>query len=166
MGSEGQLSRQGEAPDELTFSELTGDRHGPYYYRYQARDQGGDMGQFIVIEVDKDEVAQTLVDRFAGKSGLRVVGRFQRPRAHCPHPLSAGGYSDAKQVARGAKYGWWLHNVTGCKRPRRGSHQLENLIGVEEYPVVDGSTYTQKVSTLHVFDVPTGNLLLGDVDPA
>jgi hypothetical protein len=124
------------------------------------------MGQFIVIEVDKDQVADTLVERFADKAGLRVVGRFQRPRGHCVHTLREGGYDAAKRVARGSRYGWWLHNVRGCMRPRRGSHQLQNLLGVEAYPKVEGSGYTQMVSTLHIFDVPTANMARGDVEPS
>lgn len=125
------------------------------------------MGRFIVIEVDDDALSHQLIHKLNGASkAIRVVGIFQRPRGHCPHPLRAGGYNDAKQTARGSKFGWWVHNVSGCKRPRRGSHQLENLIGVEEYPLVDGSEYTQKVSTLHVFDVPTENMARGQATPA
>jgi hypothetical protein len=130
------------------------------------------MPQFIVVEVDDDRVADALVEKLSntgrplvGKQ-WRVVGRFQRPRAHCQHALTTGGYNDAKHFARGSKYGWWIHNIAGCKRPRLGSHQLENLIGVENYPLDLGSKYTERVATLHVFEVPTANMARGDVDPA
>lgn len=125
------------------------------------------MGKFIVLEVDDNEIADALLEKLNAKPLLwRVVGIFERPRGHCPHTLREGGYDAAKRVARGSKYGWWVHNVTGCMRPRRGSHQLQNLIGVEAYPRVEGRMYTQMISTLHIFDVPTGNMARGDVDPA
>lgn len=117
------------------------------------------MGRFIVVEVDDDKVADQLVKKLAEASKvIRVVGIFQRPRGHCPHTLREGGYDAAKQVARGSKYGWWLHNIKGCMKPRRGSHELKNLIGVEDYPRVEGSQFTQMVSMIHIFDVPTINM--------
>lgn len=121
------------------------------------------MGRFIVLEVDDDEMATKLARHLntSGRSkGWRVAGFFSRPYNWCQCPKT-GEYGAHKQVARGRKLGWWLHNIPGCKRPRMGTHQLENQLGVDQLQL-DGvfgeDQYTVRVTSLSVAEMLTDKL--------
>ncbi len=119
------------------------------------------MGRFIVLEVDDDEIAMKLVRKFNQGTQWRVAGFFARPHSWCECPMG-GDYGSHKHFARGSKLGWWLHNIPGCKRPRKGTHQLENQLRVEQLRMpwegFGDDKYTVRVTSLSVAEMLTDKL--------
>ncbi len=120
------------------------------------------MGRFIVLEVDDDEMAMKLAKHLNTtgiKKGWRLAGFFARPYGWCACPRE-GEYGAHKQLARGSKLGWWMHNIPGCKRPRLGTHQLENQLRVEQLRLDEfgDDRYTVRVTGLSVAEMLTDKL--------
>jgi len=90
------------------------------------------MAKYVVLEFDNDELADRYVSKLVRGSvdtqkPYRVVGLFKSPRTWCQCPRTS--YSEKDSVARGGKYGWWVHLT--CRRARMGQHTLNNLVTVE-----------------------------------
>lgn len=87
----------------------------------------------IVVEVDDDEAAERLVQKFSAIRSARVKGFFQVPksRCSCPGPWASVSRSpDWKRSVRGKLFGWWVHDK--CHKPSRGLHNLKNLMAKED----------------------------------
>jgi hypothetical protein len=110
-----------------------------------------------LIEFDNVEQRDALRERIdtatdAGKN-YRVCGIFCSPGRWCTCPRPTGYHKD--EIVRGGKFGWWIH--IGCRRARKGTHQLVNLLTAQELKL-SNTGYTQRVTELSVAEVVTRNI--------
>jgi hypothetical protein len=104
----------------------------------------------LVIEFDDNAGAERMIKQLKGRSTVRVVGLFAMPEKFCFCPTPEGYHKD--EVVRGAKYGWWVHRV--CRLPILGSHQVENLLPIQDVPL-DDRVYMSRISSLGIFQLLT-----------
>ncbi len=68
------------------------------------------MARYIVIRVESNATAETLLERFASVSAINVVGLFASPTTFCE-----GVCSSNRRVIRSKKYG--LSHCSECRLP-------------------------------------------------
>lgn len=112
------------------------------------------MARYVLIEVDNNDSAESLITRVSQIRGMRVAGLFGVPITYCDCAQDDGYHGN--DVVRGSKLGWWVHRK--CRRARRGTHQLENLINPNqrEYDRVTG--YVNVVTSVSIAEVPHQNI--------
>ena len=112
------------------------------------------MTRYVLVEVDNNDSADALVTKLGKVRGMRVAGLFGVPTKYCDCPKD-DGYHQGRDIVRGAKLGWWVHYK--CRRARRGTHQLENLIAPDqrEYDKIVGSVNV--VTSVSICDIPRQN---------
>lgn len=113
------------------------------------------MARYVLIEVDDNEAANRLMTKLSQLKGMRIAGLFGVPQQYCECPKDEGYHQD-KMVVRGSKLGWWVHRT--CRRARRGTHQLQNLISPAEREYGKLTGIVNVVSTVSIFDAPRQNL--------
>jgi hypothetical protein len=116
--------------------------------------------RYVLIEVDDNEVAQKLMNKFENVRGLRIAGLFGPPTTWCGCPKSDGYHKD--QIVRGGKLGWWVHR--SCRRARKGTHQLTNLIWPADRSYGQKTGYVCIVDSVSIHEVPVQNLIPQVVD--
>lgn len=117
------------------------------------------MARYLLIEFDNDAQCDSLRAKIdtaseAGKP-FRVRGMYQRPVRWCGCPKSTA-YRDKDRFAIGERFGWWV--CRECRRARVGSHQLKNLIPVDQLVWI-AETYADVANWLHIFEVPADNII-------
>jgi len=112
------------------------------------------MARYVLLEFQDDNTAEKFMDKIAlAKGKFRVVGLFVKPRRWCVCTPASGYHKN--QIVRGVKYGWWVCIV--CKRPRKGGHQLTNILPPFKGPV-DEDEYTTTCTSIDVTPVLTSRL--------
>lgn len=114
------------------------------------------MARLVVVDFDDNAQADAFIDKLKGKKSFRVVGLFARPTSWCECPKPTGYAKN--EVVLGGRYGWWIHRL--CRKPRRGTHQANNLM--RPLPI-STAKYTTIVNQVCLFEVPSKNLLAAQV---
>ncbi|MCA1799991.1 MAG: hypothetical protein LC687_05300 [Actinobacteria bacterium] len=116
------------------------------------------MAKYLLIEFDSDESCDKLRDRMdkatEGGANYRVTGEFKVPVEWCSCERPKG-YKKG-EVARGKKYGWHIH--AECRKARKGTHQLTNLIPIGNISYRAAAKYVMRVSSVNVFEVLKRNI--------
>jgi hypothetical protein len=114
--------------------------------------------KYVMIEFDDDGKAEGFIKKIEASAApdYRVAAVYQEPKTYCVCPITDNYHKN--QVSRGAKFGWWVH--TNCRKPRKGGHQLQNLlpIGDRRYHKTAGFVYYPQ--SLSVMDIPVQNITL------
>lgn len=112
------------------------------------------MVRYVLVEVDDNDSADRLIDKVSWIKGMRVAGLFGVPTRHCDCPKD-GGYH-GNDIIRGAKLGWWIHRK--CRRARRGTHQLENLVHPSDRDYSSDVGFVNVVTSVSIADIPRQNI--------
>lgn len=116
------------------------------------------MAKYLVIEFDEDDTAEKLKQKIDaatdGGARYRVAGMFKPPVEWCPCPRPKGYHKG--EVARGKKYGWFVH--LDCRKARKGTHPLTNILPLNELNHRPGASLIMALSSLNIFEVPVKNI--------
>lgn len=111
--------------------------------------------RYVLIEVDNNNVAERLVNKFDSVKGMRIAGLFGVPTSWCGCPRNDGYYKN--DIVRGDKLGWWIH-IT-CRKARRGTHDLKNLINPKHRSYHRETGYVEVVHSVSIAEVPVQNII-------
>lgn len=120
------------------------------------------MARYVLIEFDEDDKADALVRKIEGVESdtYRVAGMYQKPTSYCSCPDTQE--HKKHEVGRGKKFGWWVHLI--CRKPRKGGHQLVNLIKGHERRHAKKIGYVYLAGELGVMDLAAQNIRGDQVD--
>lgn len=91
------------------------------------------MARYILVAVDDNKRAATLIERLKTLAGVEIVGLFPKPTKFCectgPHAKGPNSWS-----VLGRRFGW--HNCSECRLPRKGSQTyMKNLLNEADLPI-------------------------------
>lgn len=131
--------------------------------------------RYLVIEFDDESSADALRAQINAATAkgkrFRVLGLFAKPGKLCTCKITTANFKNWPMYL-GTRFGWWMCGE--CKRPRTTSHQLRNLLGVEEWrsPVTQRGRGVSSVATPwngnesdYSFSVPTLSITLLPAKP-
>lgn len=116
------------------------------------------MAKYILIEFDNDDQAHKMVEKIEGveSSTYRIAGIFKKPVKYCEcPPRDAYVKTD---FALGKAFGWWVHRQ--CRRPRRGTHSLVNILRLSERRWKRQVGFDARVMSLSIAEMPVQNIKL------
>lgn len=114
------------------------------------------MAKYLVIEFDNDDQADKMVAKIegVGSDTYRIAGIFKKPLNYCACPPREAYVRN--DFVRGGKFGWWVHRI--CKKPRRGTHNLVNLLKPHDRRWSGPLGYDAAVSEISIFELPVQNI--------
>lgn len=116
------------------------------------------MARYLLIEFDDNDSADRMRAQIdtaeANGKNFRVAGMFTPPTRWCVCPESGGYHKE--EVVRGGKLGWWVH--IACRRARKGTHQLTNLILPSQRGYGIDTGYVCLVDSVSIAEVPVQNI--------
>lgn len=83
------------------------------------------MARYIVLRVESNQTAETLLERFAVVPAIRVVGLFASPTTFCE-----GSCPNEGKSVRSTKWGLWFCPI--CKKPKSSTMQAPRNLLMEE----------------------------------
>lgn len=108
------------------------------------------MSQFILVEFDDDDKAETFRAKLKDKVGIRLAGVYQIPRSWCTCPFQIKG--ENRPVSRGKRFGWWV--CGWCKKPRPGTHQVRNLVSEFVMGPLNKRRYDYRADNISIYETP------------
>lgn len=117
------------------------------------------MATYLVIEIEDNGTATALRKKLSPleNKGVRIIGAFLGPKDYCDcQPPDPTKYTRNDNVV-GARLGWLIHEP--CRRPKRGLHQLKNLLNLAKIHWREDDLGYTLVPTLTLHEVRVRNMV-------